>query len=126
MEELLSGLPPHREPSGAIRPRLQPSLDRLTDPQVFILYAIPYRDTAFVVGAGFFADIRKVEIKNDAAMVDVNRDHQICVQIPLIAIEHEVWIQPEIPCTVATPGGTHRCIFIGTHHRTRLQAITIL
>src|SRR5208282_6653821 len=102
MKQLFPGFPAPREPSRAVGPRLQPSLHGLANPQILILHAISDRDTPLVVRARRLADIAEIEIENHAAMIHINWNHQICIQISLVAIEHEVWMQPEIPGSVAS------------------------
>src|SRR6266436_1060374 len=81
MKQVLSRFPPHREPPRSISPRLQPPLPRPANSQLLILYLAPHRDTLLVVSAPSFAYVAEVVIKDDPAMIHINRNHQIRIQI---------------------------------------------
>src|SRR5947208_10081849 len=126
MEQMLSCLTAHRESPRAVRPRLQPALHRLADIQIFLLNAITYRNTLLVVLAMCVADVSKIEIKNHMAMVDVDWEYQDRVHVAFVAIDHQIWILPEVPGSIALAGRAGRGISIGRNHGTCLQAIPIL
>src|SRR3982074_2755466 len=129
MKQVLPRFAPRREPARSISPRLQPPLHRFANTQVLILHLIPDRYTLLVVSATSFAHIAEVVIKDYPAMIHINRDHQIRIQISLVAIEHEIWVQPEIPGPVTLPrrarGGMLVRSLVRSDHRTRLQAISV-
>src|SRR5580658_4365477 len=120
MKQLFARFAPCGESSCPIRARLQTALHRLADTQILILYSIADRHALFVVGARSFADIAEVEIENHPAMVHINRYHQIRIEIALVAVEHEIRMQPEIPGPVTSPRRSRGRVrvFVGTHHRT--------
>src|SRR6266403_527316 len=126
MKQVLSRFPPHREPPGSISPRLQPPLHRLANPQILILYLVPHRHALLVVSAPSFAYVAEVVIKDDPAMIHIDRNHQIRIQISLVVIEHEIGMQPEIPGPVTLPRRARGGMLVRTNHRTRLQAISVL
>src|SRR5882762_3468533 len=129
MKQMFPRLAPHRKPPRSISPRLQPPLHCFTNPQVLILYLIPHGYTLLVVGASSFAYIAEVVIKDDPGMIHINRDHQIRVEISLVAIEHEIGMQPEIPGPVTPPRRARGCMLVRSlvrsNHRTRLQTIPV-
>src|SRR6266404_4010457 len=126
MKQMLPSFPPHRQPPRSISPRLQPPLHRLANPQILILYLVPHRDTLLVVSAPSFAYVAEVVIKDDTAMIHIDRNDQIRIQISLVVIEHEIGMQPEIPGPVTLPRRARGGMLVRTNHRTRLQAISVL
>src|SRR6266404_7222418 len=130
MKQMLPSFPPHRQPPRSISPRLQPPLHRLANPQILILYLVPHRDTLLVVSAPSFAYVAEVVIKDDTAMIHIDRNDQIRIQISLVVIEHEIGMQPEIPGPVTLPrrarGGMLVRSLVRSYHRTRLQTISVL
>src|SRR3981081_1660353 len=129
MEQLFPCFPPCREPARSISPRLQPPLHRLTNSQILSLLCITDRYTRLVVSAPDFSHIAEVVIKDYPAMIHINRDHQIRIQISLVAIEHEIGVQPEIPGAITLPRRARGRMLVRSlvrsDHRTRLQAISV-
>src|ERR1700692_896829 len=117
MKQLLSGFAPRREPPRSISSRLQPPLHRLANPQIFILDLVPYRNTLLVISAGPLANVAEIKIKYYPAMIHIDRNNQIRIKIPLVAIEHEIRMQPEIPRSIAPASRAHSFVFVGTYHR---------
>ncbi len=70
-------------------------------------------------------DVRKIEIENHGAVVDVDRNHQIRVHVSRVAVDHQIGILPEIPGAVTFARGSGGGILAGSDHRTRLQAVTV-
>src|SRR3954451_23946294 len=97
MKKMLSSLAADRQSASAISTRLQTTLHVLADTQVFVLHASPDCDTLLVVGLGCFANIPEVEVEDDPAMIDINRQHEVRIHVPLVAVDHQVGILPEIP-----------------------------
>src|ERR1035437_1999783 len=64
MEQMLSRLAPHRQPSRAVRPRMQPALHRLADAHVFVVYAFAHRDALAIAFCGRFAHVVEIETKD--------------------------------------------------------------
>src|SRR5207302_7708764 len=127
MKEMLAGFPPYRESAGPIRSRLQPALNCLADTQIFILNSLADSDRFRVVLLPCRAgDIGKVEIENDAAVVNVQRNDKISIHVAFVAVDHEVGILPEVIGAVAFASCSRSRIFRRGNHRTRLQAITVL
>src|ERR1019366_5888016 len=83
VKQLLPRFPPRRKPSRSVSPRLQPSLHRLANSQIFILHPVPYRHALLVISARRLAHVAEVEIENHPAMIHIHRDHQIRIQITL-------------------------------------------
>src|ERR1700694_6120524 len=125
MKQMFPRFPPHRKPPPSITPRLQPPLHRLANPQILILHRMPDRYALLVVRATSFAHVAEVVIKDDPAMIDINRDHQIRIQISLVAFEHEIGMQPEIPGPVTPPRRARGRMLVRSDHRTRLQTISV-
>src|SRR5947209_4921691 len=97
MKEMLAGFPPYRESAGPIRSRLQPALNCLADTQIFILNSLADSDRFRVVLLPCRAgDIGKVEMENDAALVNVQRTKKIVIQLAFEAFDHEVGILQEV------------------------------
>jgi len=112
VEQLFSRLAAHREPTGAIGARFQAALNILADAEVFVLYAVTDSDALRVVLTPGLADVFEVEIENYAAMIDVERDDQIGVHVPRIAVDHEVRILPEVPGSIALTRCPRHRIFV--------------
>ena len=135
MKAVLSGLAANREAACAISSGLETALDGFADAEILILNAIADGDTLVVVGAGGVADVGEIEIENYAAVIGVDGDDEVGVEIALVAIEHEVGIEPEIPGTVALAGGDGGGVFgggsvvsgsfLGDDHGAGLQAVAI-
>src|SRR5207302_1354970 len=104
MEKMLTRLTPHRQASCPISARLETTLDRFANPQVFVLNASADRNTLLVIFASRFAHVRKVEIKDHSAMVYIQRQHKVCIQVAFVTVDHEIWILPEIPGAITFAG----------------------
>src|SRR2546426_10468748 len=118
MEQMLSCFAAYGEPPRAVRPRLQPALHRLADIQIFLLNAITYGNTLLVVLAMCVADVSKIEIENHMAVVNVDWEYQDRVHVAFVAIDHQIWILPEVPGSIALAGRAGRGISIGRNHGT--------
>src|SRR4051812_12749892 len=81
VKQVFARLTPHGQPARAIRSRFQPALHRFADAQVFILNAGADSHALLVVLAAGIADIAEVEIEDHAAMIDVDRKHQIRIHV---------------------------------------------
>src|SRR5205809_6533670 len=117
MEQMLSCLTAHRESPRAVRPRLQPALHRLADIQIFLLNAITHGNTLLVVLALSVAHVGQVEIENYVAVVNVDWEYQDRVHVAFVAIDHQIWILPEVPGSIALAGRAGRGISVGRDHR---------
>src|SRR6266568_8928585 len=98
---MFPSLTPHRKSSRPVSARLQSALHGFTDSQIFVLYARAHGHTLLVILAASIAHISEIKIEDHATVVNIQRDHQICVHVSLIAIDHEVRILPEIPGAVS-------------------------
>src|SRR6266550_2156920 len=112
MEQLLTRLAANRKAPGTVCTRLQPSLYILTNSQIFILHAVSDGNALRVVLPARLAYIAKVEVKDDAAVVDVQRKHEVGIHVAFVAIDHEVGILPEVPGAVALAGGARVSVLL--------------
>jgi hypothetical protein len=71
------------------------------------------------------ADVGEIEIENHVAVINVDGDHEICIHVSRVAVDHEVGMLPEIPGAVALARGSGRGIRVGGNHRAGLQAVTV-
>src|SRR5215470_62758 len=126
MKQLLACFAPHGEAPRPIRSRLEASLNVFTDSEIFLLNTIANSEALCIVFAASFAHIGEVEVENYAAVIHIDRNHEIRVHVTFIAINHEVRILPEVPGTIAFAGCTRGGIFFRRDHRTRLQTVAIL
>src|ERR1700739_710335 len=101
MKQLFAGLAANRKPSRSIGARLQPALHILANAKVFILNAVANCDALGVVFVSGLADVAEIKIKNYATVIDVERYHEVRIHIALVAVDHEIWILPEIPGAIA-------------------------
>src|SRR5882762_1171405 len=125
MEQLLACLTTYGEAPSAVGSRLESALNVLTDTQVFALDSITNRDALRVVFPTEIADVAEVEVENYSAMVDVQRQHQVGVHVTRVTVDHEVGILPEVPSAIAFASSAGSSVFIGGHHRARLQAVPV-
>ena len=58
-------------------------------------------------------------------MIDVHWNYEIRVHVPVVAIDHQVRMLPEIPGAIALTSRPNRGVFARSNHRARLQAVTI-
>src|SRR5437870_13885946 len=118
MEQMLSCLTAHGESPRTVRARFSPVLHRLANIQILTLDAITDGNTLLVVLALSFTQICKEKIKNHMAMVDVDWEYQDRVHVAFVAIDHQIWILPEVPGSIALAGRAGRGISIGRNHGT--------
>src|ERR1051326_9574653 len=109
---MLPGFAPDRKPSRTIRPRLQPALHGLADSEILILHSCTDRYALVVIFAAALAHIPEVEIKNDTAMINIHRQHQVGVHVAFVAVDHQGWVLPEIPRAVALARPAGRLVFV--------------
>src|SRR5262249_14658614 len=87
------------------RPTLKPALDLLPDFSVFLLYSIGHCNALGHELVGIFALTRReVEIKNHAAAIGAERQHQIGVHDPFVDVHHEVGKDPGV---IGAGAGAH-------------------
>src|ERR1019366_1386854 len=126
MEQMLSRLAPHRQPSRAVRPRMQPALHRLADAHVFVIHAFAHGDALAIALGCRLAHVVEVKVEDHGAAVNAIGQNEVGVHVSPVKIDHEVGILPEVPCAIALASCRGRRIDSRRNHRTRLQAITIL
>src|SRR5215475_3210588 len=125
MEQLLSGLATDRETPGTVGARLESALHIRADAQIFVLHTVADGNALRVVLATRLAHVTEIEIEDDPAVVDVERQNEIRVHVAFVAIDHEVWILPEIPSAIAFASVAGGGVLVRCHHRAGLQAIPV-
>ena len=125
MKELFAGFATGGESARSIGAGLQATLHGFADAEVFVLYTIAYGYALLVIDTSGLAHVTEIEIEDYAAVIDIDWDYEIGIQVALVAIEHEVGMEPEIPGAVALARVAGSSIFVGADHGTGLQAIAV-
>src|SRR5688572_24033241 len=86
VKEVLAGLAAYRQAAGGVCARLQATLDRRTDGDVFLLNLLADLDAGQVARARRVRDIREVEVENDLGSVHASWNHQIGIHGVAVAV----------------------------------------
>jgi len=103
---MLAGFTPNGKAAGCIGARRKTALHGPADGGILLLNAIACLDAGNVARTRGFRNIGEVEIKNDIRVIDATRDDQIRVHCALVAVDHEVRIDPVIESLAAGCDGT--------------------
>src|SRR5437667_5198722 len=103
---MLAGFSPDGKAAGCVGARGEAALHGLADGRIFLLDAIACFDAGNVASARGFGNIGEVEIENNIRLIDGTRNNQIRVQRGLVAVDHEVRIEPVVKGLAAGCDGT--------------------
>src|SRR5262245_8017410 len=101
MKKALSRFAPYREPAGRVRARFEAALDRFADRYIFILDSLSDSDAREIAFARPLGNFSEIEIEDDLRSVYTERENEVRIHHSLVAVDHEVGIDPVIESAVA-------------------------
>src|ERR1700722_8810749 len=126
MEKMFAGFAADGQATGLISARAEAALDAVADDDVLLLHEFADLHAFADVGPLIFRGVFEVEIKNDFAAVDAERQDQIGIEVAFVPIQHEIRILPEIEGAIAfASGGSAGFGFGIDRDRTGLHAAAI-